>query len=114
MEIVNSQLFYNIRDALLCLGFLIGFVGGIVLLVRKKTGAGILAILGFFLFSLDPLIELVLFRLLYNNFGDNLQAMDMVYTCVSGPAILLGSICLLAALLLAARPSQPKSLEGTD
>ncbi len=103
----DTRVLYDIRDAIICLGFLAGIVGGIVLLTRKKTTAGLVAILGFLMLSLDPLSEIVLFRLMFESFANNLQTLDMVYTCISGVSIFLGVILLLVALILAARPDKP-------
>jgi len=56
---------YHIRNAVLCLVFLVGIGAGVLLIMRKRILAGILAIVGFALFSIEPITDFVVFRILY-------------------------------------------------
>jgi hypothetical protein len=94
--------FYNVRNAILCLGFLLGIGGGIFLIIRKRKLAGILAIVGFLFLSLEPISDFVIFRILYRelDYSEELfNKLDLAYPIISAPAIFLGSIALIIALV---------------
>ncbi len=95
---------YNLRSGLTCLIFLIGAGAGIFLILRKQTLTGGLALAGFVLFSIDPLVEVILFRLLGDNFSENYEILGWVYAGVSSVVTILGVAALTAALIMATRP----------
>ena len=103
---------FNLRDALLCLGFLFGMGVGVFLIIRKQVVAGGLSVAAFVLFSLDPLLEVILFRVLGNNLSaeGDFQTLNWIYACVTGPVNLLGIAALLAALIVAVRNQSPELL----
>jgi hypothetical protein len=93
------NLLSNFRDALVCLGFLLGVGLGVVLIIRKKTLLGVLALAGFFLLGLSPLLS-ILYRALFLKIPRG--AVDFIswaVPCVSSVAVLLGTIALIIALL---------------
>ena len=96
---------YYIRNAVLCLVFLVGIVAGVLLISRKRTLAGILAIVAFVLFSLEPITDVVIFRVLYNlDLSEGVyNTLDFIYPIISALAIFLGSISIIVALLSANR-----------
>ncbi len=51
----NIETIYYVRDAVACLGVLVGFGGAIFLFIRRKTLPGILALIGFVFLGLEPL-----------------------------------------------------------
>ena len=103
---------YNLRDVLLCLGFLAGMGVGVFLIIRKQVVAGGLAVAAFLLFSLDPILEFILFRVVWNTVSTDsgYQALNWTYACVTGAADLLGVGALLVALVLAVRNQSPELL----
>lgn len=100
--------FWNIRNTLACLGFLIGIGGGIFLITRRQTIPGVLAMVGFFLFSLEPLADIIVYRILYKQdlSPDMYTTFDYVYVCTSAAGFLLGSIAMVMALVNMMRSSQ--------
>jgi hypothetical protein len=100
----DPNLPFNLRDGLLCLVFLAGIGAGIFLIVRKQAKAGGLALAGFVLFSIDPIAEVILFRILLNFNSDNYNFLNWTYACISGLSVFLGSAALIAALIMAAWP----------
>jgi membrane-bound ClpP family serine protease len=111
----NIEIFYDIRDALVCVGFLIGIGAGVFLITKKHTTAGILGVIGFLLFSLEPITDFVLFRVIYNSvdYDESLfNTLDLIYPCISAPAIFLGSISLVVALISIARQSQSNEVNA--
>lgn len=103
---------YNLRDVLLCLGFLVGVGVGVFLIIRKQVVAGGLTVAAFLLFSLDPILEFILFRVVWNTVSTDggYQALNWTYACVTGAADLLGVGALLVALVLAVRNQSPELL----
>ncbi|MBM4424722.1 MAG: hypothetical protein FJ030_15275 [Chloroflexi bacterium] len=101
---------YDLRDGLLCLGFLIGMAAAVSLMLRKQTLPGCLALAAFFLFSIDPIAEIIIWRILVTNWADDYNVLNWMYACVSGPAIFLGVIALVVALVTAKR--QPEEVNA--
>jgi hypothetical protein len=99
----NIEMLYYLRDAAACLGVLVGLVGAIVLLIRHKTAAGILALLGFLVIALEPLTDIVAFRILGAGSSPNWDALNSAYACVSGLSLLLGLVLLAAGLFVISR-----------
>ena len=108
---MNIDTIYNIRNAVSCLGFLVGIGAGIFLIVRKRTLAGILFIAGFVLFSLEPLADIMVFRILFNQdlSESTYQVLDYIYPCISAPAFFLGSIAVIIAVFSMVKANQKPS-----
>ena len=111
MESEFIDVFWNIRDAVICVGFLVGIGAGIFLVVRKQKISGILAMLGFCLFGLEPIADFIVYRVLYKqDYGvETYQTFDYVYLCISAPAFFLGSIALVIAFINMMKSSQNPS-----
>ena len=102
---MDISLVYNLRDALLCLSFLVGVGAGVMAIVRQYRITGILALVGFLLLGVDPIAEILIFSVFLNNYsGNNFEIFNWAYLCISTPAIILGIGCLIAALFTAIRP----------
>ena len=101
---------YAVRDALLCLTFLAGMGAGVLLITRRQTTAGGLALAAFILFSLDPITDIVIFQVMPNVATiDDYTPLNWAYACITGPAILLGVAALIAALIVNTRSQTPES-----
>jgi len=108
---------YYLRNAVLCLVFLVGIGAGVFLIIRKRTLAGILAMVAFVLFSIEPITDIVIFRILYKqDFSEAIfNFLDFIYPIISALAIFLGSILIIVALLSATRPKlEEKELSGDE
>jgi hypothetical protein len=106
------NLVYHLKNAVTCLGFLVGIGAGIFLITRKQRLAGALAIAGFVLFSLEPLADLVIFRILFRNLDYDralFDALNIVYPCISGFGVLLGTVALIIALVNFVREKREES-----
>ena len=118
----NIEIFYYLRDALVCLGVLVGIGGGIFLFIRKKTLPGILALIGFLFLGIEPLLDVILWRILGNTASPNWDTMNTSYACVTGPTAFLGILLIVLAFILGFRlpklppPSSepPMDLPPTD
>jgi hypothetical protein len=106
----NYMIPFILRDALLCLVFLIGLGLGVVAITRKQPKIGAFILAGFFLLGLDPMAEMLIFNVLSPNLGnsDNYLAFNWAYVCISVPATVLGTLSVLAALYFALQPAAPK------
>lgn len=113
METDMTNIFWLIRNAILCLGFLFGMGTGIFLITRKRTVAGVLATIGFLLFGLEPIADFVVYRVLYRqDIGpDMYPTLDYAYLFTSIVAFFLGSIALTVALIYMNRSNQTPSIE---
>jgi len=95
---------YNLRDAVLCLSFLIGAGAGIMAITRQHRTTGILMLAGFLMLAIDPIIEVIIFRVLWMNYaGENYDIFNWAYVCISTPATIIGLGCLTAAIFTAIR-----------
>jgi len=104
---------YNLRDALLCLTFLAGAVAGVLAITRQHRTTGILMLVGFLLLGIDPILEVLIFRVFMNNYtGDSYELFNWAYVCLSTPADLIGVGCLIAAVFIAIRP-KPSEVDNT-
>ena len=103
MSTNNIEILYYLRDAAACLGVLVGLAGVVFLFVRRKTGAAILALLGFLLIALEPLTDIVAFRILGSASSPNWDALNSAYACVSGLSLFLGTALLAAGLFVISR-----------
>jgi hypothetical protein len=102
MDDSTIEFFYNLRYAVLCLGSLIGIGAGIFLMVRKRKIAGLFTIIGFLLFSIDPIMS-VLIYVIFPNLLTN-RGIYGSYPCISGISFILGCIALIIALIQGIRP----------
>ncbi len=102
---------YNIHTAVQCLGALLGIGMGVFLIIRKRTLGGILALVGFVLFSAEPATKMLLNLLIRLDLGG--EAFNYIYPCVTGPAFLLGCVALAAAFFMMLRPDS-KAPENLD
>lgn len=109
-NLVNT--FYYIQLSLTCLGLLVGLGLGVFLIIRKRMLPGILALTGFFLFGLQPVLNLLIFRVLMGLLWehDTYATASMTFNCISGLANLLACAALVAAFVLMLRP-EPKPSE---
>jgi hypothetical protein len=103
---MNIEVLYYARDAVACLGVLVGLGGTIFLFTRKKTLPGILALIGFIFLGIEPLLDVVLWQILAKSDTANYDTLNTVYACVTGPALFLGILLIVLALVLGLR--EPK------
>jgi len=99
----NIEILYYFRDAVACLGILVGLGGAVFLFFRKKTLPGILALIGFIFLGTEPLLDLILWRFLDNTASPNWDTMNATYACVTGPALFLGILMIVLAFILGFR-----------
>jgi hypothetical protein len=103
----NYEVLYWLRDVAACLGALVGIGGAVFLFIRKKPLPAVLALIGFVMFSVDPLLDIILWRLIANSAANpNWNTMSATYSCLSGGGALLGSVLIVLAFILAFR--EPK------
>ena len=89
---------------------------GVFLLIRKRTMAGILALVGFILFSLEPVTSFMLLNVLSRiDIGGEAFNYICPYPCVTTPAFLLGCLALSAAFFMMLRPDSrpPENFDQT-
>lgn len=103
---------FALRDAVLCLVFLVGVGAGVLAVTRKQSRVGTFAITGFLLLGLDPVSEFVIFNIL-PTFGGNTDytILNWSYACISGFADVIGALALMAALYFAIQPA-PKDADA--
>ena len=89
------EFLYYIIQALQCLVYLAGFVAGILLLARKRTLPGILALAGFFLFGLGAVAYIVIWDILLPN-SNYTGGFAWASLCLWTTMSLLGMIGLVA------------------
>jgi hypothetical protein len=94
---------YWLRDAVACLGVLVGVGGAIFLFVRKKTLAAVLSLIGFVFLGLEPLLDMILWRILINGDNPNYDLMSTTYVCITGPALFVGIVLIVLAFILGFR-----------
>jgi hypothetical protein len=102
----NIEVYYYIRDAVACLGVLVGIGGAIFLFIKKKTLPAILSLLGFIALGLEPLLDLVIWRILGNGSNPNWDSLNTAYACITGPTLFMGVVLITLAFILGFR--QPK------
>ncbi len=100
------EILYYVRDAAACLGVLVGVGGAVFLFMRKKALPGILALIGFIFLGIEPLLDVVLWRILGNTASPNWDTMNYTYACATGPALFLGILLIVLAFILGFR--EPK------
>lgn len=106
--VVDVGLVFYLRDLVMFIVFLAGAGMGVFLLARKQRTPGILTIAAFLLFSLEPLLDVIVFRVLYQQelSEQAIQTLDYIYPCITAPAFLLGSLALIVALYGLVKPEQ--------
>jgi len=97
---------YYLRDAVACLGVLVGLGGAVFLFIRKEVLPGILALLGFIFLGIEPLLDVILWRILGNTASPNWDTMNTAYACITGPTLFLGILLIVLAFVLGFR--EPK------
>jgi len=102
-----GALFY-LRDTIICLGVLVGLAVSIFIFTRRKTSASLLSLSGYLLLSVEPFLDIIVWRILGNRRLPDLRTLNIVYACVSGPVLFLGMVLLAVGLFLAVR-SPPKA-----
>lgn len=102
---------FIVRDALLCLIFLVGMAAGVVAITRNQKKVGAFLLSGFLLLGLDPIAEAVIFNVLFPQLGNdgNYLMFNWVYVCIGAPATILGIASLLAGFYFALKPASTKS-----
>ena len=102
---------FTLRDALLCLVFLLGMIAGIVAVTRNQRKIGMIVIAGFLLLGIDPGSEFIIFNLIQPNFSEasNYIVLNWAYACISAPATIFGILCLMAAIYFGIQPKQTES-----
>ena len=104
---MDYNVLYWLRDAIACLGILVGLGGAIFLFTRKKTVPGILTLVGFLALGLDPLLDIILWRIIAQYASSpNWTTMDYAFVCITGPGHLIGAILIVVAFIMGFR--EPK------
>jgi hypothetical protein len=100
------ETYYYIRDAVACVGVLLGFGATIFLFIRKKTAAAVLSALGFIFLGLEPLLDIILWRVLGAGSNPNWDNLNTAYACVTGPSLFVGVLFIVLAFIVVLR--EPK------
>jgi hypothetical protein len=101
----SSYIPYLFLDCLACTGSLVGSGVGIFLLTRRQTTAGILALIGFLLLSVNPVMQFLLYGPLLLTGTMDFELVGWLDACITGGALLTGCILIGAALVMAIRPA---------
>ncbi|MGA2503472.1 MAG: hypothetical protein ABSG01_05210 [Anaerolineales bacterium] len=102
----NIEIIYYVRDAVACLGVLVGLGGAVFLFIRKKTLPAILALIGFILLGIEPSLDVILWRVLANNSNANYDTLNYAYACITGPALFLGILLIVLVFILGFRETK--------
>jgi hypothetical protein len=103
----NINVMYWLRDVVACIGPLVGIGGAIFLFIRKKTLPAVLALVGFLLLAVEPLMDIILWRIVAQAAtSPNWESMSTAYACLSGIAMFLGTVAIALAFFLGFR--EPK------
>jgi len=107
---------FTLRDALLCLVFLLGITGGILAITRNHRKIGILVVISFILLGIDPVSEFIVFNLVSPNFSDttDFAVFNWAYVCISSFVDIAGFLTLMAAIYLALQPGQKETDISTE
>jgi hypothetical protein len=104
----DYNVLYWIKDVFSCVAILIGIGGAVFLFLRKKIAPAILALIGFLAMGLEPILDIIIWRLLNQSATNpNYQAMDFAYVCISAPGFLLGIVLLVVAFVIGFRTPKP-------
>ena len=108
----NLEFLYYLRDAIACLGVLVGLGAAVFLFIRKKTLPAILSLLGFTLLGIEPLLDIFIWRMLGNSASANYDTLNEVYACTSGLTMFLGMVLIVITIILGFRePKLPPPVE---
>ena len=109
----NIEVLYYVRDAVACLGVLVGLGGAVFLFTRKKPLPAILAMIGFIFLGIEPLLDVVLWRVLGNSANANYDTLNTAYACITGPTLFLGILLIVLAFILGFKEPKlpPPSIE---
>lgn len=107
---------FTIRDALLCLVFLLGIIGGILAITRNHRKIGVLVVISFILLGIDPASEFIIFNLVSPNFSDttDFAVFNWAYVCISSFADIVGFLTLMAAIYFAIQPEQKETIISNE
>jgi hypothetical protein len=107
---------FVVRDALLCLLFLVGIIAGGIAISRNQGRIGTLVIAGFLLLGIDPVSEFIIFNLVSPSFGDTVDfgVFNWTYVCISGFVDVVGFLALMAAIYLAIQPEHKEATISTE
>ncbi len=95
---------FAVRDALLCLIFLVGIGAGVFAITRNRTKAGGFVIAGFLLMGVDPVLDFLLFNFVSPSMPDSSEMFNWIYACGSGIASIIGVLLILSAFYFAIQP----------
>ncbi len=102
----NIEILYYVRDAVACLGVLVGLGGAVFLFTRKKVMPGILALVGFIFLGIEPSLDVIVWRVLGNNSNANFDTLNYTYACITGPALFLGILLIVLAFVMGFRETK--------
>ena len=108
---------FAVRDALLCLFFLLGMIAGILAITRNQRKIGTVVTTGFLLLGIDPASEFIIFNLVSPNSSGTTDyaVFNWAYACISIPATILGILCLMAAIFFGVQlQGQASSIASED
>ena len=99
----------DLSAAIRCIGFLAGLAAGVFLIVRKRMLPGILAMAAFILFSLGSIVNILAFRVFFEQIvqADLYESISIATSCITGIADILACAALIAAFILLLRPAPP-------
>lgn len=108
MENINWDLIWTVRDVLVLLIFLAGVAAGLYALLRKRLLPGVLFLTGSALMALEPVLDIVLWRIVINQSDALWDTIELIYMVLSTPAVFLGAVLVVSAFVLAIRPGVPQ------
>lgn len=94
---------YDTRVCVTCFVYLLGIAGGIAALFMKRFVPGLLFAAGFAMLAVEPLLDVIIFRLIYPALTGDIKAMDWAYAIGSSIGVFLGVSMIVAGFLLALR-----------
>ncbi|HEY4330147.1 MAG TPA: hypothetical protein VGN88_10465 [Phycisphaerae bacterium] len=105
----STELISNVRDGVVCFAYLIGAVAGIAGLFLRRKLAGLLFFLACGFFALDPIAEIIVFKIMESHSSSDYETSQLIFSIVSGVGTVLGMICFIAALYTAKpKPKGPQ------
>ena len=93
-----------LRDALLFAVFLVGIWFGVSLIKRNNTQVGKWTIVAFALLSIEPISDVILWRILGSNPDANYDVLNWTYAGTNVLFTVLGVIALITALRISTQP----------
>jgi hypothetical protein len=104
---MNLDYIWYARDAILCLVSILGAIAALLFALRRKRLAGWLAVAAFLLVAVEPVCDLIIWRILALNPDVNYASLNWSYACIATPALVVALALLLASIFLSARPPSP-------